>query len=91
MVFNFCQTGAKNAFLHGNLKEEMYIDITPSFSCQKTQSKVLIKKGYDSFRIQQNNADHTMFSKHSNDKIVILIVYVDEMTRRKYPIETVSG
>lgn len=30
-----------------------------------------------------------MFSKHSNDKIVILIVYVDEMTRRKYPIETV--
>lgn len=36
--------------------------------------KSIVKMGY-----RRSNADHTMFIKRANDKIIILMVYVDEM------------
>jgi hypothetical protein len=92
------QMDIKNAFLHGDLQEEVYMHIPPGFESSQTTGKVLrlrrslyglkqsprawfgrfrqamLKRGY-----HQSNADHTLFYQHANDKVAILIVYVDDI------------
>lgn len=89
----------KNAFLNGNLKEEVFISLPLGFEEKFGQDKAFklrksfyglkqsptawfehFRRAMKGYGYSQSQADHTMFFKHiENGKMVILIVYVDDI------------
>ncbi|RDX78941.1 hypothetical protein CR513_40699, partial [Mucuna pruriens] len=73
---NLQQFDVKNVFLHGNLEEEVYMEIPLKKALYGLKQSPQAWFG----RFAQSQGDHTLFIKHSpNGKLTFLLVYVDDM------------
>ncbi|RDX92279.1 hypothetical protein CR513_25617, partial [Mucuna pruriens] len=88
--WNLQQFDVKNVFLHGDLEEEIYMEIPLGFYSHNEKGKVCkFKKALYGLkqssrvwfeRFTQSQGDHTLFIKHSlDDNLTLLLVYVDDM------------
>ncbi|GKA15748.1 putative RNA-directed DNA polymerase [Tanacetum coccineum] len=89
------QYDVKNAFLNGNLEEEVYMDPPPGMNfgnkvCKLNKALYGLKQSprawfgrFSKFMkgigYKQSDADHTLFVKNNEGKVTALIVYVDDM------------
>ncbi|CAA7407098.1 unnamed protein product [Spirodela intermedia] len=76
--WNIQQYNVKNAFLHGDFTDEVYMYYPPGYGgnlFSNLFSTVMRKINYC-----LSNADHTLFFKHtSSGGVTILLVYVDDI------------
>jgi Reverse transcriptase (RNA-dependent DNA polymerase) len=92
------QFDVKNAFLHENLEEEIYMDIPPGYEQHEREKKVCkLEKALYGLKqsprawsgrfcqvmkgcgYTQSESDHTMLYKRNQEKIDVLIIYMDDM------------
>ncbi|XP_035548677.1 uncharacterized mitochondrial protein AtMg00810-like [Juglans regia] len=77
------QMDVNNAFLHGDLDEEVYMKLPPGY-CPKGETRVcrLRKSLYglkQASRFVQSQADHSLFTLITATNLTIVLVYVDDI------------
>ncbi|KAF3772145.1 Retrovirus-related Pol polyprotein from transposon TNT 1-94 [Nymphaea thermarum] len=93
--WEMCQLHVKNAFLNGDLEEEVYMCMPPDFEkpekcCKLKKALYGLKQSprawFERLRLvmkkhgyKQGNGDHTLFVKRIESKVTLLLVYVDDM------------
>jgi hypothetical protein len=74
------QLDVNNAFLHGELQENVYMQLPPGIkSSRPNQVCKLIKSLLIAQGFKQANSDHSLFTKSSSESFTILLVYVDDI------------